>query len=137
MKKFVDDRMFLQTKITLIICQNKNTFTTRTNGGFIQALSTLERSQQEAGEEPHVPTCSYKHKQWELAQSSSSTWWNWQDSWLFSKNSESQEGGKQCLENGRGNPLLIVLWRKPPKITFKNATHFLTDGSFTADGGLL
>ena len=42
-----------------------------------QALSTLQRSQQEAGEEPHVPTYSYKHKQWELAQSSSSTWWNW------------------------------------------------------------
>ena len=98
-KKFVDDGMFLQTKITLIICQNKNTSTTRTNGGsipisrvltplplrnrsdFKQALSTLERLQQEAGEEPYVPTYSYKYKQWQLAQSSSSTWWNWQDTW--------------------------------------------------------
>ena len=56
------------------IQENKNTSTTRTNGGFIQikqgsnsiplrnrsdfkqALSSLERSQQEAGEEPYVPT---------------------------------------------------------------------------------
>ena len=29
---------------------------------FKQALSTLERLQQEAGNEPHVPTYSYKHK---------------------------------------------------------------------------
>ena len=33
MKKFSNDGMFLQTKITFIICQNKNTSTTRTNGG--------------------------------------------------------------------------------------------------------
>ena len=36
MKKFVDDGVLSQTKITLVICQNKNTSTTRTNGGFIQ-----------------------------------------------------------------------------------------------------
>ena len=51
---------------------------------FKQTLSTLQRLQQEAGEEPQVPTYSYKHKQWELAQSSSSTWWNWQGSWWSS-----------------------------------------------------
>ena len=39
---------------------------------FKQALSTLQRLQQEAEEEPQVPTYSYKHQQWE-AQSSSST----------------------------------------------------------------
>ena len=31
---------------------------------FKQALSILQRLQQEAVEEPHVPTYSYKHKQW-------------------------------------------------------------------------
>ena len=36
LKKFVDDGMFLQMKITLIISQKKNTSITRTNGGFIQ-----------------------------------------------------------------------------------------------------
>ena len=56
----------------------------RNRSDFKQALSTLERLQQEAGEEPHVPTNSYKHKQWQLAQSSFSTWWNWQDSWWSS-----------------------------------------------------
>ena len=67
MKKFVDDGMFLQMKITLTICQKKNTSTTRTNDGsisirplrkrsdFKQALSTLECIHQEVGEEPFVP----------------------------------------------------------------------------------
>ena len=49
----------------------------RHRSDFKQALSTLPRLQQEAGEEPQVPTYSYKHKQGE-ARSSSSTWWNWQ-----------------------------------------------------------
>ena len=63
---------------------------------FNQALSTLQRSQQEAGEEPHVLTY-YEPKQWE-AQSSSSTWWTWQGSWWSSKNSQSQEGGESSIE---------------------------------------
>ena len=114
--------------------QGSNTLPLRNRSDFKQALSTLERLQQEAGEEPYVPCYSYKHKQWE-AQSSSSTWWNWQDSWWSSYNSESQGGGKQSLENERWHPLFIVLWRKPPKMAFKNSIHFVTDGSFTADGG--
>ena len=52
--------------------QGSNTMPLRRRSDFKQALSTLQRLQQEAGEEPHVPTCSYKHKQLELAQSSSS-----------------------------------------------------------------
>ena len=47
--------------------------------------------QQEAGEEPQVPTYSCKHQQWE-ARSSSSTWWNWQGSWWTPYHFESQEG---------------------------------------------
>ena len=61
--------------------QGCNTIPLRNRSDFKQALSSLERLQQEAGEEPHVPTYSCKHKQWQLAQSSSSTWWNWQGSW--------------------------------------------------------
>ena len=61
-----------------------NTLPLRNRSDFKQALSTLERLQQEAGDEPYVPTYSYKHKQWQLAQSSSSTWRNWQDSWWSS-----------------------------------------------------
>ena len=64
--------------------QGSNTMPLRNRSDFKQALSTLERLQQEAGEEPYVPTYSYKHKQWQSAQSSSSTWWQWQDSWWSS-----------------------------------------------------
>ena len=39
--------------------------------------------------------------------------------------------------NDRRDPLFIVLWRKPPKMAFKKTIHFVTDGSFTADSGLL
>ena len=41
MKKFVEDGMFLQMKITLVICQKKNTSTTRTNGGSISISMAL------------------------------------------------------------------------------------------------
>ena len=52
----------------------------RHRSDFKQALSTLQRLQQEARDELHVPTYSYKPKQWE-AKSSSSTWRNWKGSW--------------------------------------------------------
>ena len=45
--------------------QGTNTMPLRHRSDFKQALSTLQRLQQEAGEEPHVPTYSYKPKQWE------------------------------------------------------------------------
>ena len=61
-----------------------DTLPLRNRSDFKQALSTLERLHHEAGEEPYVPTYSNRHKQWQLAQSSSSTWWNWQDSWWSS-----------------------------------------------------
>ena len=70
----------------------------RNRSDFKQSLYTLQRLQQEAGEEPHVAIYSYKHKQWQLAQSSSSTLWNWQGSWWSSYNSESQEGCEPSLE---------------------------------------
>ena len=41
MKKFADDGMFLQLKITLVTCQKKNTSTTRTNGGSIPISRVL------------------------------------------------------------------------------------------------
>ena len=113
-----------------------NTLPLRNRSDFKQALSTLQRLHQEAGEEPYVPTYFHKHKQWNSAQSSWSTWWNWQGSWWSSCNSERQRGGNKVLRMN-GDLLLMVLWRKPPKMPFKNSIHFVTDGSFTADGGLL
>ena len=149
MKKFVDDGMLLRMKITLTIWQNKNTSTTRTNSGFIPIskvlvpchweivrISSKRWLQQEAGEEPHVPTYSYKHKQWQLAQSSSSTWWNWQGSGgLLTIQNVKKEVSQVFSE--RWDPLQRVFWQKLPKMAFTNSIYFVTDGSFTADGGLL
>ena len=78
-KIFVDDGMLLRMKITLTIWPHKDTSTTRANGGFIQISKVLilchwgidlissrhclpcNDCKHEAGEEPHVPTSSYKH----------------------------------------------------------------------------
>ena len=116
--------------------QGSNTMPLRHPSDFKQALSTLQRLQQEAGEELHVPTYSYKHKQWEFAQSSSSTWWNWQGSWWSSYNSESQEGGEPRLE-WTGWPVTCSIWQNSSKLSFTNSIYFVTVESFTADGGLL
>ena len=43
--------------------QGSKTMPLRNRSDFKEALFTLQRLQQEAGEEPHVPTYSYKHKQ--------------------------------------------------------------------------
>ena len=61
-----------------------------------EALPTLQRLKQEAGEEPHGPN-SFKHLQWE-AQSSSFTGWIWQGSWWTPYHSESQEGDAPSIE---------------------------------------
>ena len=74
--------------------QGSDTMPSRNRSDFKQALSTLQRLQQEVGEEPQVLIYSYKYKQWKLAQSSSFTWWNWQGSWWSFANTESQEGGE-------------------------------------------
>ena len=78
---------------------------------FKQGLSTLQRLQQEAGEEPHVPTYSYKHKQWQLAQSSSSTWCNWQGSWCLLTIQKVKKDVSQVLSE-RCDPLIKVFFQK-------------------------
>ena len=77
--------------------QGSNTMPLRHRPDFKHALSTLQRLQQETGEEPQVPTYSYKHQQWE-ARSSSYTWWNWQSSWWTPCHSESQDGDAPSIE---------------------------------------
>ena len=104
--------------------QGSNTIPWRNRSDFKQALSALERLQQEAGEEPYVPNCSNKHEQWQLPSSSSSTWWNWQDAGWSSYNSESQGGSDQSLGNERRDPLFLVPWRTTPKMAFKNSISF-------------
>ena len=104
--------------------QGSNTMPLRHRSDFKQALSTLQRLQQEAGEEPHVPTYSYKHKQWE-ARSSSSTWWNWQGSWT-PYHSENQEGDAPSIEL-KVRPVACSIWQASSKKTFTNSIYFVID----------
>ena len=54
---------------------DSDTLPLRKRSDFKQALSTLERSHQEAGGEQIEPIPDWKNKQWKSASSSSSTWW--------------------------------------------------------------
>ena len=143
MKKFVDDGMFLQMKVTLITCQKKKTSTTRTKwwlhlnksgsdtlplrkrSDFKLALYTLERLHQEAGEKPSVPTYSYKEKQLQSASSSSSTWWKWQDSWWSSWNSEVKEEASKVLGMDGETRYWQYFDENLQKMAFKNSIYFV------------
>ena len=81
--------------------QGSNTLPLRNRSDFKQALSTLERLQKEAGEEQYVPTHSYKHKQWQLAQSYLLHGGIGKIPGGLSQNSEREGGSKQSLENER------------------------------------
>ena len=83
----------------------------RKRSDFKQALSTLKRLHQEAGGEQIEPIPYWKYKQWQLAQSSSSTLWNWQSSCWSSCNSESQGGGEPILES-TGPPVVYRTFAK-------------------------
>ena len=67
--------------------QGSNTVRLTQRPDFKQALSTVHRLQQEEEGDPQVPTYPNRDQQW--AQSSSSTWWNWQGSWWTPYPSES------------------------------------------------
>ena len=92
------------------ISLNKSGNTTeplRKRSDFKQALSTLKRLHREAG--GRQPTPYWKYKQWKSSLSSSSTWWQWSESWWSSQEfKESQErGGKQRFAIERGNPVVF------------------------------
>ena len=69
------------------ISLNKSGNTTeplRKRSDFNQALSTLNRLHREAGGKQLRPTPYWKYQQWKPASSSSSTWWQWNESWWSS-----------------------------------------------------
>ena len=61
-----------------------NTGPVRKRSDFNQVLSTLNRLQQETGERQLRPMPYWKYKEWKPASSSSSTWWQWRESWWSS-----------------------------------------------------
>ena len=105
--------------------QFSNTLPLRHRPDSKRALSTLQRLQQEAGEEPHVRTYSHKHKQLE-AQGSTSSSWNWQGSWWTLDYSASQEGDAP-RKSERADLLLAVLGKLLRKKTSTNSIYFVTD----------
>ena len=141
-------------KITFIICQNKNTFTTRRNGGFIQRSKVLIPCHWGIVlfSSKHCPPCNDYIKKQEknhtcLLTLTSTNNGSWHRVHLLHGGLGKILGGlltilkveeeaSQVL-NERRDPLLIVLRRKPPKMAFKNSFHIVTHGSFTADVGLL
>ena len=94
---------------------------------FKQALSTLQQlKQKEEG--------ARRNQQW--AQSSSSTWWSWQGSWWTPYSYESHHGDEPSTDR-TGRPVIQVFGNKSSGHDFHEFIYFVTDGSFTADGGLL
>ena len=61
-----------------------NTQPVRKRSDFNHALSTLIRLHQESGERQLRPMPYWKHKEWKPASRSSSTLWQWRDSWWSS-----------------------------------------------------
>ena len=88
-------------KISPIIWRKQSTFDTERIGGslsinlektgpvrdrsdFNEALSTLHHLHQESGEQQLRPVPFWKHQRWHQSSSSSSSWWQWSDSWWSS-----------------------------------------------------
>ena len=56
----------------------------RDRSDFNDALTTLNRLHQESGEEQLRPMPFWKYQKWHQSSSSSSSWWQWSDSWWSS-----------------------------------------------------
>ena len=56
----------------------------RDRSDFNDALTTLNRLHQEPGEQQLRPVPFWKYQKWHQSSSSSSSWWQWSDSWWSS-----------------------------------------------------
>ena len=94
---------------------------------FKQALSTLQQLKEKEEE-------AQRNQRW--AQSSSSSWWSWQGSWWTPYSYESHHGDEPSTDSTR-RLLIQVCGTILQGMIFLKTENFVTDGSFTADGGLL
>ena len=99
---------------------------------FKKALSTLQQLKQEEGA-LQTSTNSDRNQQW---TQSSSSWWNWQDSWWTPYSFESHDGDAPSTDR-TGRPVEWSFWKDSSGQDFLEFNYFVTVGSFTADGGLL
>ena len=66
------------------LIKSGNTGALRKCSDFNQAWTTLNRLHQESGEKQLRPVPYWKYQRWHQSSSSSSSWWQWSDSWLSS-----------------------------------------------------
>ena len=99
-----------------------NTVSVERRPDFKQALSTLQQlKQKEEG--------AQRNQQWAQSSSSSSSWWSWQGSWWTPYSYESHHGDEvTCFTS---------IWKQIFRYDCLEFMYFVTDGSLTADGGLL
>ena len=96
---------------------------------FKQALSTLQQLKQKEEEEAR------RNQQW-AQSSSSSSWWSWQGSWWTLYSYESHHGDEPSTDRTR-RLVIQVFGNNSSGHNFLEFIYFVTDGSFTADNGLL
>ena len=81
-----------------------NTGPVRDRSDFNDALTTLNRLHQESGEQQLRPVPLWKYQKWHQSSNSSSSWWQWSDSWW----KVHKRGRMQRFMIERGNPLCSV-----------------------------
>ena len=136
---FVVHGTFLQNKITLIECQNQNIFDTNNIGGSLSiSLETLDFRENvltstkrclhytvytkklEDNNSGRCPTGNTKNGNRHRVLNPPGG--NGENPCGLPKNSKKvkKRGCKQRFAIERCNPLLTLLWRRPPKMAFKN-----------------
>ena len=94
----------------------------RDRSDFNDALTTLNRLHQESGEQQLRPVPFWKYQKWHQSSSSSSSWWQWRDSWWSSW--QVKEGPQMSLRAKRhdrtGGPVVCRLWIKPQTCDFQD-----------------
>ena len=112
----------------------------RDRSDFNEALTKLHRLHQESGEEQLAPIPYWQYQKWHPSSSSSSTsWWQWNDSWwsswkLRTSHTASELMKEQHIE--RGDPLCLF-FTQPQTCRLSRFFWFVAVRSFTADSSLL
>ena len=148
-KMFVDNGMLVQMKIIHTIWHLKNIIITRVRGGLLQRrqVPILCQWSTDLTSNKHCLPCSNWYKKEGALQTSTNSrrnqqwaessysWWNWQGSWWTPFSLKVTMEMKQVLTERCD--LLCCFWNNSSGQKFLEFNYFVTDGSFTADSGLL
>ena len=95
---------------------------------FKHALSTLRQLKEKEA-------AAQRRQRWTQNHSSSS-WWSWQGSWWTPYSYESHHGDEASTYLNKAT-CYTSIWNNSSGHDFLEFIYFVTNGSFTADGGLL